>query len=300
MTHKEDNQINLHVSTGLFDVFSNLSGELRPAADQEIVDCMWKLQAVHHHCRNVQILERIQIDTLKNKSETLEDGWLVIGSDPNPLLRFEFEAELQQIYSALNIASAAIVKMLGLETTISYRKLENKLIAYSKNATDACIKEKVDKCKSLIEEAKTGVLSEYLTSQSMRDKIVHFHCLRARPIQIMNKNETQIVIDKITKDNVLISSLDERKNIDHKIKIKGEWNELLSLEFVVYSTEQAKWTESSEYIEFGAQVSNIQNLDMSNYSEALYEGARKLVLDLLSTILESNNTFKPTPKSGAV
>jgi hypothetical protein len=290
MTHKEDNQLHLHVSTGLFDVFTNLKGALRPTADQEIVDCMWKLQAAHHHCRNVQILERIQLETLKNKSETLEDGWLTIGSDPNPLLRFEFEAELQQIYSALNIASSAIVKMLGVGRTISFRNLENKLIAYSENATDACINEKVNKCKSLIKEAKNGVLSEYLTSQSMRDKIVHFHCLRARPIQIMNKNEAQIIIHKITKDNVLISSLDERENVEHKIKVKGQWNELLSLEFVVYSTEQTKWTENSEYVEFGAQVSNVENLDMSSYSETLYEGARKLVLDLLSAIIESNKT----------
>ena len=269
----------------LFDEFSGLNGDLKIIAEQEIVDCMWKLQAVHHHCRNVQILERIQLDNLKKKSETLEDGWLVIGSEPNPLLRFEFEAELQQIYSSLNIASCAIAKMLNISRTLSFRDLEKKLISYAETTTEPCIKDKVDNCVSVLEEAKTGVLSEYLTSQSIRDKVVHFHCLRASPLQIVNKNETGIVINKITKDNISISSLDKRENIEHKIRVKGKWSELLVLEFVVYSTEQAKWPESSEYIELGAKVSNNEHLDMSNYSEALYTGARKLVLNLLKAII---------------
>ena len=298
MTHEEDKQLNLHISTSIFDEFSGLNGELKGAAEQEITDCMWKLQSVHHHCRNVQILERIQLDYLKKKSETLEDGWLVIGSEPTPLLRFEFEAELQQIYSTLNIASCAIAKMLNIGSTLSFRKLERKLTSHLETELEASIKDKVCKCISVLEDAKTGVLSDFLTSQSMRDRVVHFHCLRARPAQIMNENETKIIIDTITKDNVSVSSLDKRDNIEHKIIVKGEWTELLVMEFVVYGTEQAKWAENNEHIELGAKVSNNDHLDMTSYSEALYLGARSLVLNLLSAIIESNNAVeRDAPKA---
>lgn len=297
MADIHENTISLHVSTGIFDEFSSLSGTLRELADQEIADCMWKLQAVHHHSRNVQILEQLQLDSLRQKSKALDKGWFVIGSEPNPLLRFEFEAQLQQIYAALNIAACALVKMLRIGQTCGFRDLEKQLNKQKSKFQDNAIIDAVKKCIDTISSAKKSTLSEFFLSQSLRDKVVHFHCLRARPIQILNKNEANLIITAITKDNVIISSLDDREKVEHKVVVRGQWSESLSMEFVVFGTEPHKWPKEDSHVDMGAIVGKDNSLNLSEYSQSLLADTKKLIMDLFQSIIEANNSLPPHPKT---
>lgn len=298
MALPSENQINLNISMSLFHDFSALTGEKREAADQEVVDCMWKLQAVHHHMQNVQILEQIQIDHLKQKSKALEEGWLVIGSEPTPLLRFEFEAHLQQVYAALNIGASAVVKILGVKNrTCSFRDLSKELL---KKKQKHCGKSEdliLNECVATLEETKSGLLSEFLGSQSLRDTIVHFHCVRAKPIQVSNQNNTNISITQITKDNVTLSA-GGNPGETHKFYVRGHWSELLAMEFIVFGTEPAKWSKDNTLTDVGAVIERGTPLSMSMYSKNLFNESRSLLLGLLRKVIQSNPSLQPTASSG--
>jgi len=280
------NAITFNYSKSVYDEFGALLTSGCTHAKQELSDCMWKLQAIHHHLKNVQILQNLQLKDLVNKSKSLEKGWLVLSGEPTPLLRFEFEAQLQQIYSVLEIAASGIVKTLGIGNTCSFRKLIKVLESHLKKGTDPSFINCFNKISSKLETAKNGPLSDFFENQSLRDRIVHFHCLRAKPLQVTRNNETKIIITVVTDEIITTASLDDRPNIQHKIRIEGRWSEWHTKEFVVYGLESDKWGEDDQIKEIGPYVKQEQKKDISQYSESLFLETKSLLTDLFRTAIE--------------
>ncbi len=280
------NEITFNFSKDVYDEFGALLTSGCTNAKQELSDCMWKLQAIHHHFRNVQILQNLQLRDLVNKSKSLEKGWLVLSSEPTPLLRFEFEAQLQQIYSVLEIAASGVVKALRIDNVCSFRNLIKVLERHSKKCTDPGFTTCFNKISSKLEAAKNGPLSDFFENQSLRDRIVHFHCLRTKPLQVTSNNETKIMVTVITDETITAASLDDRPNIQHKIKIEGRWSEWHTKEFVVYGLESDKWGKDDQIIEIGPYVKQEQKKDISQYSESLFLETKSLLIDLFRTAIE--------------
>lgn len=280
------NEITFNFSKSVYDEFGALLTSGCTHAKQELSDCMWKLQAIHHHSKNVQILQNSQLKDLVNKSKGLEKGWIVISSEPTPLLRFEFEAQLQQIYSVLEIAASGVVKTLRIDDVCSFRNLVKVLERHLRKNTDPSFTNCFNEILSKLEAAKNGPLSDFFENQSLRDRIVHFHCLRTKPLQVTSNNETKIMVTVITDETITVAPLDDRPNIQHKIKIEGRWSEWHTKEFVVYGLESDKWGKDDNIIEIGPYVKQEQKKDISQYSESLFLETKYLLIHLFKAAIE--------------
>jgi hypothetical protein len=237
--------------------------------------------------RNVQILEQIQLTQLKSKSKTLEQGWLVIGSEPNPLLRFEFEAHLQQVYAALNIGASAVAKMLDPKNRVcSFRDLSDLLKKKKSEEVQGTKTLLISDCIEVLEKAKAKTFFDFLEKQSIRDQIVHFHCIRAKPVQVKSTNNIGLQIHKITINNVMVVAEDKTPKESHHISVSGGWSELLVREFVVFGIEKDKWAKDDLIIETGAEIGREAPLSMSEYSLNLFDESRNLLLGLLTNAVQ--------------
>jgi len=184
-------------------IIANASTDTNISAESQrefilIDSCLYKLQAVLYHLRNIKNIKENLLTRLKEQLKNKDVRGITCCYLEKELV-FEFEALILQARACLDVLTILITKRLPGPQVNLFSKLKNVL-------ENSKMSESNEKIIGLLKDSKWLFESEVLTGDSTRGYVAHFGSL-------LTMQECCMAISGIEKGKVLIFDLEFRKSI---------------------------------------------------------------------------------------
>lgn len=184
-------------------IIANASTDTNISAESQrefilIDSCLYKLQAVLYHLRNIKNIKENLLTRLKEQLKNKDVRGITCCYLEKELV-FEFEALILQARACLDVLTILITKRLPGPQVNLFSKLKNVL-------ENSKMSESNEKIIGLLKDSKWLFESEVLTGDSTRGYVAHFGSL-------LTMQECCMAISGIEEGKVLIFDLEFRKSI---------------------------------------------------------------------------------------